>query len=226
MSPSYDALVGREGLSQSHRLLLDAVPGGARTLDVGCAGGYLAVALRERGASVLGLEPDPAAADAARRRGVEVVQGSAEDPATRATLRGHGPFDALVCGDVLEHLVDPWTALRELAALLRPGGTAAISLPNAAHWTVRRALLRGRFPREDHGLFDRTHLRWFTLGDARDLVRAAGLEVLRERFTEAPLPLEAHVGLPGWLRAAAVRGAPSLFALQIVLTAQRPADAR
>jgi methionine biosynthesis protein MetW len=222
----YDALVGRDGLSQSHRLLLEAVPDGARTLDVGCAGGYLAVVLRERGGSVLGLEADPVAADAARRRGVEVVEGSAEDPAARAELRSRGPFDALVCGDVLEHLVDPWTALRELAALLRPGGTAAISLPNAAHWTVRRALLRGRFPREDHGLFDRTHLRWFTLGDARALVRSARLEVTGERFTEAPLPLEAHVGLPGWMRAAAVRGAPSLFALQIVLVGRRPAETR
>jgi methionine biosynthesis protein MetW len=222
---SYDTLVAREGLSQSHRLLLEAVPDGARTLDVGCAGGYLAVALRERGASVLGVEADRAAADAARRRGVEVVEGSVEDPVTRATLRGHGPFDALVCGDVLEHLADPWTALRELVALLRPGGVAAVSLPNAAHWTVRRALLRGRFPREDHGLFDRTHLRWFTRSDARDLVRSAGLAVVVERFTEAPLPLEAHVGLPAWLRAAAVRGVPGLFALQVVLTAQRPADA-
>jgi methionine biosynthesis protein MetW len=223
---SYDTLVVRDGLSESHRLLLAAVPDGARTLDVGCAGGYLAVALTERGGSVLGLEPDPAAADAARGRGVEVVEGSAEDPVALATLRARGPFDAVVCGDVLEHLIDPWTALRELAALLRPGGTAAISLPNAAHWTVRRALLRGRFPREDHGLFDRTHLRWFTVEDARDLVRATGLAVVRERFTEAPLPLEAHVGLPGWMRAAAVRGVPSLFALQIVLTAQRPAEAR
>jgi methionine biosynthesis protein MetW len=222
---SYDALVARDGLAQSHRLLLEAVPPGARTLDVGCAGGYLAVALRGRGASVLGLEADPAAAEAAGRRGVEVVEGSAEDPVARATLRAHGPFDALVCGDVLEHLVDPWTALRELAALLRPGGIAAISLPNAAHWTVRRALLRGRFPREDHGLFDRTHLRWFTLGDARDLVRSAGLQIVRERHTEAPLPLEAHVALPGIVRAAAVRAAPGLFALQVVLTAQRPADA-
>jgi ribosomal protein L11 methylase PrmA len=68
---SYDALVAREGLSASHRLLVDAVPHGSRVLDVGCSGGYLAVALREgRGASVLGVEPDPVAADSARRRGV------------------------------------------------------------------------------------------------------------------------------------------------------------
>ena len=222
---SYYALVAREGLSASHRLLVDAVPHGSRVLDVGCSGGYLAVALREeRGASVLGVEPDPVAADSARRRGVEVVVGSVEDPAVLAALRG--PFDAVVCGDVLEHVVDPWSSLAALARLLRPGGRAVVSLPNAAHWTVRRALVRGRFPREDHGLFDRTHLRWFTRADARALVTGAGLEIVGERFTEAPLPLEAHVAVPDRVRSLAVRRAPELFALQVVLVGQRPADAR
>jgi methionine biosynthesis protein MetW len=223
---SYDALVAREGLSESHRLLLDAVPPRSRVLDVGCAGGYLAVALRERECSVLGVEADFEAARAARVRGVDVVEGSVEDAPVQVALGSAGPFDALVCGDVLEHLVDPWSALAALARLLRPGGIAAVSLPNAAHWTVRRAVLRGRFPREDHGLFDRTHLRWLTLDDARDLVAGAGLDVVREAYTEAPLPLEAHVTLPAALRSLAVRRVPSLFALQVVLVGQRPAEAR
>ena len=127
---------------------------------------------------------------------------------------------------MLEHVVDPWATLAALAGLLRPGGRAVVSLPNAAHWTVRRALVRGRFPREDHGLFDRTHLRWFTRADARALVTGAGLEIVGESFTEAPLPLEAHVALPGRVRSLAVRRAPELFALQVVLVGQRPADAR
>ena len=224
MSSPYERLVARDGLSESHRLLIDAVPRGARVLDVGCAGGHLAVALRERrDASVLGLEADPQAAQAARRRGVDVVVGSAEDPVAIGRLRG--PFDAVVCGDVLEHLVDPWTALRSLAGLLRPGGLAAVSVPNAAHWTVRRALVRGRFPREEHGIFDRTHLRWLTIADARELLAGAGLRLRAERHTQAPLPLEAHVALPARLRAAAVRRAPELFALQVILVGQRPAEA-
>jgi methionine biosynthesis protein MetW len=224
----YDRLVARDGLSASHRLLVDAVPRRARVLDVGCAGGYLAVALREeRGASVLGVEPDAVAVDAARRRGVEVVAGAVDDPAVLARISDPAhPFDAVVCGDVLEHVVDPWGTLAALAGLLRPGGTAVVSLPNAGHWTIRRALLRGRFPREDHGLFDRTHLRWFTRADAHALVAGAGLTVVGEHFTEAPLPLEAHVGLPPRLRSAAVRRRPELFALQVVLVGQRPADAR
>jgi hypothetical protein len=57
-------------------------------------------------------------------------------------------------------------------------------------------------------------------------VTGAGLQIVREAFTEAPLPLEAHVGLPDRLRTLAVRRLPELFALQVVLVGQRPADAR
>jgi methionine biosynthesis protein MetW len=221
---TYDALVARDGLSESHALLAEAVPHGARVLDVGCAGGYLALELRRaRGATVLGIEADPAAVAAARARGVEVVAGSVCDPAVLDAAPG--PFDAIVCGDVLEHLADPWGALGALARRLRPGGVAAISVPNAAHWTMRRALLCGRFPREEHGLFDRTHLRWLTRADARALVEGAGLEIVAERFTHAPLPLEARVAFPAALRRAAVRRMPELFALQVVLVGQRPDDA-
>ena len=54
----YAELVERHGLAESHRLLLDAVPDGARVLDVGCAEGYLAARLKERGCAVVGVEAD------------------------------------------------------------------------------------------------------------------------------------------------------------------------
>ena len=68
-----------------------------------------------------------------------------------------------------------------------------LSVPNIGHWTARRALLRGRFPYAAHGLFDRTHLRFFTRASARELAAAAGLRVRAERFAPAPLPLQAHL---------------------------------
>lgn len=214
----YDRLVAEQGLSEAHRLVLEAVPPRARVLDVGCAGGHLAAELAARGCAVSGVELDAAAA---RVRGLDVVEGSVDDPAVRDALpRG---LDAVVCADVLEHLARPEETLAFLAGLLRPGGVAVVSLPNAAHWTMRRALLRGRFPQEDFGLFDRTHLRWFTRASAHALLRDAGLGVVGEAFAPAPLPLEAHVTLPRRLRAAAVRTRPELFALQLVLSGLRPA---
>jgi hypothetical protein len=114
-----------------------------------------------------------------------------------------------------------------VAAMLAPGATAVVSLPNVLFWAgLLRVLRTRRWPREDEGLFDRTHLRWFTRADAHALVTGAGLELVGERFTEAPLPLEAHVAVPDRVRSFAVRRAPELFALQVVLVGQRPADAR
>jgi O-antigen biosynthesis protein len=213
---TYDRLVAEHGLSPAHRLVLGAVPDDARVLDVGCAGGHLAVALAQRGCDVVGVELD---AGPARARGVQVVEGSIDDPAVRGALPGR--FDAVLCADVLEHLPLPEETLSFLASVLVPGGRAIVSLPNAGHWTMRRAVLRGSLPQEDFGLFDRTHLRWFTRASAQALVEDAGLAVVAEAFTPAPLPLEAHVRLPAWLGRAALRRRPELFALQIVLTGLR-----
>jgi SAM-dependent methyltransferase len=216
----YAALVAAHGLSPAHRLLVDVVPPGARTLDVGCAAGYLAAELTARGCAVVGVEADPRAAEAAAVHCERVVTGDVETAPCVEELRGLAPFDALVCGDVLEHLRDPWSTLRALAALLRPGGCAAISVPNIAHWTARRALLRGRFDYAAHGLFDRTHLRFFTRATARDLVTRAGLDLRTERFAPAPLPLQARIGALRRLEGPAARLRPELFALQFVLVGE------
>jgi SAM-dependent methyltransferase len=227
----YGELVARHGLSDSHRLVLGAVPDGARVLDVGCATGYLAQALRERGCWVLGIEPDARAAAEAAARCDEVLSADIEDAAVRAALPG--PFGAIVCADVLEHLADPWAVLSDLGALLAPGGVVVVSLPNAVHWNARRHIVRGRFPHEDAGTFDRTHLRWFDGAHARELARRAGLRVREARHTPAPLPAEgwAHrlrgsdpLAPPPWLRGARQHLAdrwPGAFALQYVLTLER-----
>jgi len=219
----YAALVAAHGLSPAHRLLVDAVSAGARVLDVGCATGYLAAALAARGCPVVGVEADPAAAAAATAGGAcaEVVTGDVETADCRAALTTRAPFDAVVAGDVLEHLRDPWAALAFLASLVRPRGRVVVSVPNISHWTGRRALLRGRFPYAEHGLFDRTHLRFFTRTSARELVASAGLRVVAERFAPAPLPLQAHVPALRRLEAGAARAWPALFALQVVLVGER-----
>jgi methionine biosynthesis protein MetW len=217
----YAALVRVHGLSSAHGLLVAAVPPGARVLDVGCATGYLAAALAARGCAVVGVEADPVAAAAAAGACERVVTGDVETAECRAALDALAPFDAVVCGDVLEHLREPWDALRFLATLLAPGGRAVISVPNIGHWTARRALLRGRFPYAEHGLFDRTHLRFFTRAGARGLARSAGLRVRAERFAPAPLPLQAHAAALGRLEAPVARAWPELFALQVVLLCER-----
>jgi 2-polyprenyl-3-methyl-5-hydroxy-6-metoxy-1,4-benzoquinol methylase len=216
----YAELVARHGLGESHRLVLAEVPDGARVLDVGCATGYLAAELTRRGCTVDGIEYDAAAAEQARAHCRAVVAGDLEAPSTHAEvermLAGVRP-DVIVCADVLEHLRDPWAVLAWLRTLLAPGGRAVISVPNIAHWTARRALLRGRFDYTDHGLMDRTHLRFFTRASAAELARRAGFAVRAERLAGAPLPLESRVPALGRVRDRCVRRYPELLALQFVL---------
>jgi 2-polyprenyl-3-methyl-5-hydroxy-6-metoxy-1,4-benzoquinol methylase len=148
-----------------------------RVLDVGCASGANADALRARGATfIAGIEKDPAFAVDAQARYDEVVTGSVPEDL------GWDPesFDTILAYDVLEHLYDPWGTAKRLAALLKPGGQLHISLPNArskALWAP--IVVRGTFAYEPQGILDVTHLRFFTRLDAIAMAQAAGLQVVR-----------------------------------------------
>ena len=165
--------------NNSHTQLITLVGLDKTVLDVGCAGGDTARALTARGCRVSGIDRDPAA-EAARDTLDELVIADLD----RTPLTDHfktESFDAIVFGDVLEHLVDPAAVLRDARTLLRPDGRIVVSIPNVAHGAIRLALLRGRWDYTDKGLLDRTHLRFFTAETVCDLLESADLavEVLR-----------------------------------------------
>ncbi len=149
-----------------------------RILDLGCSAGALGAAVKERqGALVVGVEANADYAAAARARLDRVVVSEVE-MFLREPAPAEAPFDCLIAADVLEHLVNPWEVLGRAVGLLEPGATVVVSLPNIAEWRgVCRLLRTGRWPRDDEGVFDRTHLQWFTLADALDLLRSADLRV-------------------------------------------------
>jgi 2-polyprenyl-3-methyl-5-hydroxy-6-metoxy-1,4-benzoquinol methylase len=158
------------------------VPASARRiLDLGCSTGALGAALKKRnGAFVLGVEIDPGYARLATQRLDRVVTEDAE-AFLRKGLQGES-FDCLIGADVFEHLVDPWDAMSRATTFLSPGATVVVSLPNVLHWpSILRVVREGRWPRDDEGIFDRTHLRWFTATDAIDLVERAGLRLVAAR---------------------------------------------
>lgn len=182
------------------------VPASARRiLDVGCASGALGAALQYRQqATVVGIEILPEYAADAERVLDRVICASAEEGLARDDL---GTFDCVVCADVLEHLVDPFAVMRRVSEVLDPGGTVVVSLPNVQYLKTFLVLARGSWPRDDAGLFDRTHLQWFTMADARELVRQAGLTVTAEapsywfsgRVTSRLAPLAGRAGLAPFL---------------------------
>ena len=156
--------------------LLWRIPVTARTvLEVGCGSGALGVAFKSRQPAVtwVGIEAEPSAAARARGRLDHVLSADVEDPAL--TLPALPPLDCLIHGDVLEHLRDPWACLQRQAAWLADDGILLACIPNVQHWSVLQQLLQGRWPRLDEGLFDRTHLRWFTRQSIVELVEGCGL---------------------------------------------------
>lgn len=191
-----------------------------RVLDLGCSSGALGAGLRERGAEVAGVELDPVHAREAGARLDRVVVGDVE--AVLADAAGSlGRFDCVVAADVLEHLRDPWTALRRAVELLEPGGTVVVSLPNVRFFEVFWQLgVRGRWPRRAHGIFDATHLRWFTRADAVELLSGAGLRVELERPMIRVRPGGSRFDrLFGWLARTPLR---ELFAFQWILVSRLP----
>ncbi|WP_425039496.1 bifunctional 2-polyprenyl-6-hydroxyphenol methylase/3-demethylubiquinol 3-O-methyltransferase UbiG [Primorskyibacter sp. S187A] len=96
---------------------------GQRVLDLGCAGGFMAEALTDKGAQVTGIDPAEDAIAAARRRAAQVGQEIAYDVGVGEALPyDDGRFDAVVCVDVLEHVRDLTRVAAEVARVLRPGG--------------------------------------------------------------------------------------------------------
>jgi 2-polyprenyl-3-methyl-5-hydroxy-6-metoxy-1,4-benzoquinol methylase len=153
-------------------------PTARRVLDLGCASGALGAALKRRGVEhVTGVDSDEAYTRIASERLDEVVTADIEEFLRSPPVRGE-QFDCLIAADVLEHLRDPWGALAAARPLLTPGAIVVVSVPNVLHLPgMVRLLVGGRWPLDDAGVFDRTHLRWFTRADAIELLESAGLRV-------------------------------------------------
>ncbi len=208
----------------SHHRLVEAVRAGSRVLDVGCAGGYLGRALRERGCFVVGVDgrEDAAARAACDRFYVAELDGGAWAPDERG-------FDYILFGDVLEHLRDT-SILARCKPWLAPGGRVIASTGNVALWFMRLSLLAGRFRYAPRGILDQTHVRLYTRATFRRLVEDAGLRVVDEDATVIPLEqLFARAeqggvgGLLEQLEYSLARIWPSLFAYQIILQAEAAA---
>lgn len=190
----------------------------SRVLDIGAGGGGMGKALRTHGPSrLIAVE-----IDATARAALEPIYDAVHpDP---SPLVGKEQFDVVLMLDVLEHMVDPFGFLKNLAPLLAPGARVVISVPNVAHWSVRLPLmLLGRFEYVSRGILDKTHLQFFSRRRFIDLLSA--VPGGRIEVTSASIEPVEFV-LPGWMtenavfallarvRRAVAQAIPGLFAYQ------------
>ena len=186
----------KPGPYSSHGLLLRELPAegrGLRVLDAGCAGGYLSQILAARGFDVTsidlpGTEPP---------EGVEFIAADLNHGLPPLRRR----FDYILCADVLEHLRDPLVLLKDCRDCLAEGGAFLASLPNSGHAYFRWNVLLGRFPQHDRGLFDRTHLHFYTWDGWLNLLSRGGFRIDSVACSGVPIGLT----LPKWNGSLAVR---------------------
>jgi 2-polyprenyl-3-methyl-5-hydroxy-6-metoxy-1,4-benzoquinol methylase len=156
------------------------VPLGAQTiLDVGCSNGALGASLRfaREGRKVFGVEIDAAFAAKAREQ-LDGVTCANLNHFDWTEFMPDQKFDCIIFADVLEHLIAPSEHLKAARQRLSSGGCIVISLPNIRHLSSLHSIfLKGTFPLRDRGIFDRTHLRWFTIKDARRMVETLGMQI-------------------------------------------------
>jgi 2-polyprenyl-3-methyl-5-hydroxy-6-metoxy-1,4-benzoquinol methylase len=152
---------------------------GKRVLELGCSTGYMSQNMtQKRNCSVTGIEVDRAAADQAAKFCRQVLVRDLNHPDWISGLR-KGEFDVVLLGDVLEHLVDARELLVQIRELLDSYATVVICLPNVVHWITRLKILFGRFDYECAGTLDHTHLRFYTVKTARELIESAGYRITR-----------------------------------------------
>ncbi|WP_286175630.1 bifunctional glycosyltransferase/class I SAM-dependent methyltransferase [Arthrobacter sp. NEB 688] len=208
--------------SSHGRLLawLDAAPAG-RVLDVGCSDGAFGALARRAGHEVVGV-------DLVKHDGVgERLDGFVEADLGRGLPDAVGAgYDRVVAADVLEHVADPESLLRDITARLADGGEILVSVPNFGHWYPRGRTAVGRFDYDSRGPLDEGHLRFFTRRSFERLVARSGLTVLERDVVGVPVDVLDRGRTGGRrvdvLRAvgaadrAAVRGWPTLFGYQLL----------
>lgn len=168
---------------------------GVRVLDLGCRYGALTRAYAG-GNQVVGVDVDrDALAHAADSLGIETLWADVEEP---LPLEAES-FDAVVAGELIEHLREPERLVAEIRRVLRPGGVFVGSVPNFFRLPNRLAMLRGG--PLDH---DPTHLRIFAPRDVQRLL--AGWTDVELRYVASRF----------------LRASPRLFGNIVVFSARKP----
>lgn len=148
-----------------------------KSLDVGCGTGRFSLGLKksQKVKAAHGVELFPAAILEAKKNldQVFVLDLSKDTPSSEMR-----DYDLVLALDVLEHMMEPWTALKKIRDCMKKDASLVVSLPNVRNFrVVLPLLLKGDWKYEESGLLDSTHIRFFTKKTAIQLLEGAGFEI-------------------------------------------------
>lgn len=167
----------QEYYTQTRPEMMNFVPFGAKkVLDIGCGSALFSLQVKDRNnAEVWGIELDKEVAKVASVKIDRVLCGDA------FSLLNELPdnyFDCIIFNDVLEHLDDPYSLLKQIKVKLSPNGVIVSSIPNVRFITnLYKLLIKKDWKYEDSGILDNTHLRFFTQKSIIQMYEEAGYKI-------------------------------------------------
>jgi glycosyltransferase involved in cell wall biosynthesis len=173
------------GYESPHTMAISRVAPGSAVLDIGCASGYMAKELSEKGCTVSGIDQYAVSRDLPLK---EFFQHNLDDPGFPVNA---GLFDYILLLDVIEHLRSPEKFVESLRSSSRNSGVTrlVVSTGNIAFGMTRLLLLLGMFNYGPRGILDLTHTRLFTFTTMRALFEQCGYVIDEVQGVPAPFPL-------------------------------------
>lgn len=151
-------------------------PKASKILEVGCGEGNFGAALKKEGVEVWGIEYAAQEATVAESKLDKVFAG---DIMLHLDQLPDHYFDVIVCNDVLEHLIDPYTVLEKFKSKLTAAGIVVSSIPNIRFFrTFYDFVFKKNWDYTDNGIMDKTHYRFFTINSIRKMYEGLGYRIV------------------------------------------------
>lgn len=183
---------------QEKKFLFHLIPDGPNVvMDLGCGAGRVGKGLLEsnKAAEIVGVEIFEPAANEALKCYKTVHVGDIEN----MDLAYDKHFDVVICGDILEHLKDPFKIVERARHWLKDSGRLVCCVPNVRYWRVWSDLVfRGKWEYKSEGIMDQTHLRFYTRRSFKALLKNASFVVQDEEMRIALGPKQLAVNRVTW----------------------------
>ncbi|TAE28687.1 MAG: class I SAM-dependent methyltransferase [Cytophagales bacterium] len=209
--------------NQGNKPVLDNIPESATSiLDVGCGYGDNARILMRNDRIIDGITLSEQEAESASKFLSSVFIHNLENGLPPEVTR---QYDVVICSHVLEHIAYPTQLLSDIRKHLSPTGILIVALPNIMAYSSRLKLIRGDFDYEDSGIWDNTHLRWYTFKTGKLLLESNGFSVIKATVS-GDIPLLSVLGKINYNVRQSIykilsRISPGLFGGQLLYVAKK-----